>query len=128
MPPDIAMLTARVKGTVRVLGEFSKLREAEYSRSDYMQLLTSDLCACYGYNADLIELFLSLFSPAEAPGRNLTLTATPTLPLTLPLALSLTLPLALTRHSSSSRPTRPPDPSRCAPTPSRPAGASSRRR
>ena len=37
MPPDIAMLTARVKGTVRVLGEFSKLREAEYSRSDYMQ-------------------------------------------------------------------------------------------
>ena len=39
MPPDIAMLTARVKGTVRVLGEFSKLREAEYSRSDYMQEL-----------------------------------------------------------------------------------------
>ena len=38
MPPDIAMLTARVKGTVRVLGEFSKLREAEYSRSDYMQV------------------------------------------------------------------------------------------
>ena len=66
MPPDIAMLTARVKGTVRVLGDFSTLREAEYSRSDYMQLLTSDLCACYGYNADLIELFLSLFSPAEA--------------------------------------------------------------
>ena len=32
------MLTARVKGTVRVLGEFSKLREAEYSRSDYMQV------------------------------------------------------------------------------------------
>ena len=78
MPPDIAMLTARVKGTVRVLGDFSTLREAEYSRSDYMQLLTSDLCACYGYNADLIELFLSLFSPAEAPGRNLTLTPTPT--------------------------------------------------
>jgi hypothetical protein len=41
---------------VRVLGEFSKLREAEYARSDYMQLLTSDLCSCYGYNADLIEL------------------------------------------------------------------------
>ena len=38
MPPDIAMLTARVKGTVRVLGEFSQLREAEYSRSDYMQV------------------------------------------------------------------------------------------
>ena len=54
-----------------------------------MQLLTSDLCACYGYNADLIELFLSLFSPAEAPGRNLTLTATPTLPLPLPLPLLL---------------------------------------
>eukprot|EP00964_Phaeocystis_antarctica_P031128 scaffold17617_cov39-Phaeocystis_antarctica.AAC.1 len=88
MPADITMLTARVKGTVRlciyttnlnpnpnpnpnsnpnpdsnpnsnpnpnpnpnqvrVLGEFSKLREAEYSRSDYMQLLTSDLCSCYG--------------------------------------------------------------------------------
>ena len=91
MPADITMLTARVKGTVRlciyttnrnpnpnpnpnsnpnpdsnpnsnpnpnpnqvrVLGEFSKLREAEYSRSDYMQLLTSDLCSCYGYNAGM---------------------------------------------------------------------------
>ena len=50
MPPDIAMLSARVKGTVRVLGEFSKLREAEYSRSDYMQELRvgDSLTLCLG--------------------------------------------------------------------------------
>ena len=57
--PDLTDLTYSVPTQlattvqVRVLGEFSKLREAEYSRSDYMQLLTSDLCSCYGYNAGM---------------------------------------------------------------------------
>eukprot|EP00908_Phaeocystis_cordata_P022993 Transcript_5424.p1 GENE.Transcript_5424~~Transcript_5424.p1 ORF type:complete len:515 (+),score=265.59 Transcript_5424:462-2006(+) len=65
-PPDVAMISQRVKDVVQVLGDFANLREPERPRSDYLQLLTSDLCSCYGYNADLIDLFLTLFSPAEA--------------------------------------------------------------
>ena len=55
-PPDGAMISQRVKDVVQVLGDFANLREPERPRSDYLQLLTSDLCSCYGYNADLIDL------------------------------------------------------------------------
>ena len=64
--PDIPMMSQRVKDVVKVLGDFNALRDPDVARADYMQLLTSDVCTCYGYNADLIDLFLNLFSPAEA--------------------------------------------------------------
>ena len=36
------------------------------SRGEYLRRLSSDLALFYGYNDEMVQLFLDLFSPAEA--------------------------------------------------------------
>ena len=64
-PPDISNLRDRVKQVAEVLGDFKKRREEGRSRHEYVTVFASDLCTVYGYSAELIELLLGLFSPAE---------------------------------------------------------------
>ena len=46
--------------------DFANKREEGRSRDNYITLLKQDIATCFGYNADLVELLLQLFSPAEA--------------------------------------------------------------
>eukprot|EP00325_Prymnesiales_sp_UTEX-LB-985_P001191 CAMPEP_0174695646 /NCGR_PEP_ID=MMETSP1094-20130205/1984_1 /TAXON_ID=156173 /ORGANISM="Chrysochromulina brevifilum, Strain UTEX LB 985" /LENGTH=634 /DNA_ID=CAMNT_0015892205 /DNA_START=64 /DNA_END=1968 /DNA_ORIENTATION=- len=65
-PPDVSALRDRIKAVAEVLGDFGSRREPGRSRSDYMRVFSNDLALVYGYNAEMIELLLGLFSPAEA--------------------------------------------------------------
>jgi ribosomal RNA methyltransferase Nop2 len=65
-PPDISAVRDRVKAVVEVLSDFSSRREEGRARVEYIACLSSDLATVYGYSAELIELLLGLFSPAEA--------------------------------------------------------------
>ena len=65
-PPDVAALKSRAKEIAEVLAEFGEKREAGRDRHEYVAQLAADLCACYGYNPELMALVLNLFSPSEA--------------------------------------------------------------
>ena len=65
-PPDISHLRDRVKAVAEVLADFAARREPGRSRSDYVDVFSSDLCIVYGYSSEMIDLLLGLFSPAEA--------------------------------------------------------------
>jgi len=64
--PDIAISLGRIQEIVRVLSNFSKLREEGRSRIDYTAQLTADICTYYGYNEFLAEKLLNLFPVSEA--------------------------------------------------------------
>ena len=49
-----------------MLNNFKALRDPEKTRQDYVNQMTKDCAAYYGYTLNLVEYFLSQFSPAEA--------------------------------------------------------------
>ncbi len=63
---DAEQLRERIVDVVRVLSDFRRLRQADRARTDYMAQLKSDVHHYYSYSTDLIDIFLRLFSPAEA--------------------------------------------------------------
>ena len=65
-PPDLALVQRRIKDVVRVLDDFSRLREPSKSRKDYVAQLKRDICTYYSYNEFLVDTFLHLFTVAEA--------------------------------------------------------------
>lgn len=46
--------------------DFTARRQDGVPRSAYLERLADDVCNYYGYNVELTEVFLNLFSPAEA--------------------------------------------------------------
>lgn len=62
---DTKALRRRIQQVVRVLQDFKNLREPGVSRSTYTSCLGQDLSLYYGYNMELIDLFMRLFRPAE---------------------------------------------------------------
>jgi ribosomal RNA methyltransferase Nop2 len=48
------------------LSNFKELRDPEVSRNDYLESLKNDICACFDYNKELVELIFDLFPPANA--------------------------------------------------------------
>ncbi|KAG2502071.1 hypothetical protein HYH03_000564 [Edaphochlamys debaryana] len=65
-PPDLAVVARRMKATVAVLEDFAQRREAGRSRQEYLEQLKRDLGAYYGYNDFMIDMYLNMFSVAEA--------------------------------------------------------------
>ncbi len=63
---NVKLIGERIQRIVYVLQSFRTRRDAEHSRSEYVDLLKRDLCIYYGYCEYLIDLFLDLFSPDEA--------------------------------------------------------------
>ncbi|KAF3426642.1 hypothetical protein E2986_07955 [Frieseomelitta varia] len=51
----------RIKDVIMVLSDFKKLRDVNRSRSEYMDLLRSDLCTYYSYNNFLMEKLMQIF-------------------------------------------------------------------
>jgi ribosomal RNA methyltransferase Nop2 len=49
-----------------VLADFRKFRDPSRSRKDYVDCLAQDLADYYGYNRELVDMFLQLFPPSEA--------------------------------------------------------------
>lgn len=64
-PPDLAIISQRIKDVVHVLSDFAKRREEGRSRVEYLEVLRHDLCEYYSYNEFLMQRFMDLFSPAE---------------------------------------------------------------
>ncbi|GFR43373.1 hypothetical protein Agub_g4445 [Astrephomene gubernaculifera] len=65
-PPDLALVARRMKATVAVLEAFAERREAGRSRGEYLAQLRRDLGTYYGYNEFMIDMYLNMFSVAEA--------------------------------------------------------------
>ncbi|KAI9140094.1 NOL1/NOP2/sun family-domain-containing protein [Paraphysoderma sedebokerense] len=61
MPPDLALVQTRIQEVVKVLSNFSELKDPGRSRSDYVSHLISDLCLYYGYSEFLMEMLFNLF-------------------------------------------------------------------
>ncbi|KAA6421510.1 MAG: ribosomal RNA methyltransferase NOP2-like [Trebouxia sp. A1-2] len=79
-PPDLALISRRIKETVRLLDGFkaAKLKENETTakgkkvkqplrpRAEYMDQLKKDLATYYGYNDFMLDTLLGMFSVPEA--------------------------------------------------------------
>ncbi|KAJ3625572.1 hypothetical protein MTP99_016136 [Tenebrio molitor] len=55
----------RIRDVIGVLSDFNKMRDEKHSRSDYLEMLKSDLCTYYSYNEFLMERFMQLFTLSE---------------------------------------------------------------
>ncbi|KAL9601649.1 MAG: hypothetical protein Q9219_002369 [cf. Caloplaca sp. 3 TL-2023] len=66
LAPDLQLLRARMTDTIRILDNFSALRDPSRSRSSYTSQLLEDICIYYGYSPFLAEKLFSLFTPSEA--------------------------------------------------------------
>ncbi|CAG0910668.1 unnamed protein product, partial [Cyprideis torosa] len=62
---DLSAVQHRIQDVFQVLADFSKSREAEKDRQDYLRLLCDDLCSVYGYNEWLMRRLMDLFSLGE---------------------------------------------------------------
>lgn len=66
LAPDLQLLRTRITDTIRILDNFSTLRDPTRSRSSYTSQLLDDICIYYGYSSYLAEKLFSLFTPSEA--------------------------------------------------------------
>lgn len=63
---DLGIVHSRIQETVKILSDFKKLRDPNKKRTEYMSELMNDVVAAYDYNLEMVEVFFSLFPPAEA--------------------------------------------------------------
>ena len=64
VPPS--ELKSHVESILEVLADFKKRREPGRARSEYIEQLASFIAELYGYLPELVEYFLTMFSPPEA--------------------------------------------------------------
>jgi ribosomal RNA methyltransferase Nop2 len=65
-PPNLPAIHRRLQETVAVLTDFRARRNPYRSRAEYVDVLAQDCADYYGYNRELVDIFMGLFSPAEA--------------------------------------------------------------
>lgn len=64
VPPS--ELKSHIESILEVLGDFKERREPERSRKEYVDQLGLFIAELYGYLPELVEYFLTMFSPSEA--------------------------------------------------------------
>lgn len=64
IPPS--ELKGHIDSILEVLGDFKERREPGRPRSEYIERLGGFIAELYGYLPELVEYFLTMFSPAEA--------------------------------------------------------------
>ena len=62
---DLTVINNKIQDLLKVLSNFAAEREGEKSRENYMSELADYLCTYYGYNRELIDVFLNTFNPNE---------------------------------------------------------------
>lgn len=55
----------RIREIITVLSDFKTLRDGKHSRSEYIDILKSDLCTYYSYNDFLMERLMQVFPISE---------------------------------------------------------------
>ncbi|KAJ2742648.1 rRNA (cytosine-C5-)-methyltransferase nop2 [Coemansia sp. BCRC 34301] len=65
-PLDLTQVQMRIQEIIRILNNFSDLRDPSRSRNEYMDQLKRDMCFYYGYNDFLMDKLLQLFTVSEA--------------------------------------------------------------
>eukprot|EP00792_Barthelona_sp_PAP020_P005294 TRINITY_DN2587_c0_g1_i1.p1 TRINITY_DN2587_c0_g1~~TRINITY_DN2587_c0_g1_i1.p1 ORF type:complete len:453 (+),score=126.28 TRINITY_DN2587_c0_g1_i1:28-1386(+) len=63
---DREAIHERIQTLINILSQFKQMSEPGVSRQAYMNQLKQDLAVYYEYIPELVERFLSMFSPAEA--------------------------------------------------------------
>ncbi|XP_071724017.1 26S rRNA (cytosine-C(5))-methyltransferase NOP2B-like isoform X2 [Rutidosis leptorrhynchoides] len=64
-PPDLTGLKQRIRDVIRVLSNFTSLRQEGATRKQYIEQLKLDLGSYYGYNEFLISSLVEMFPPVE---------------------------------------------------------------
>ncbi|XP_043281500.1 probable 28S rRNA (cytosine(4447)-C(5))-methyltransferase [Venturia canescens] len=64
-PTSLKDVQQRIRDVIMVLEDFKKLRQADKSRTDYVELLRTDLCSYYSYNTFLMEKLMQIFAFSE---------------------------------------------------------------
>ncbi|XP_071041811.1 28S rRNA (cytosine-C(5))-methyltransferase [Parasteatoda tepidariorum] len=64
-PPDLVVVSQRIKDIVYALSDFKNRREEGRSRIEYLNQLRTDLCSYYSYNEFLMDKLMELFPPSE---------------------------------------------------------------
>lgn len=62
---DLEAVRARMNEVIRVLSNFSKLREEGRQRREYINQLRRDIAAYYGYSEWMVNKILNLFPLSE---------------------------------------------------------------
>ena len=62
---DLHLIKVKIAEVLKILEEFSKNREEGKTTYEYVDDLKDLFCNYYGYSSDVMDLFLSLFSPHE---------------------------------------------------------------
>ena len=63
--PNLTQLKDRIDNVLEILSNFKVLRDTKHSRKEYISLLSHSIAKYYGYNLDLVNMFLTLFNPNE---------------------------------------------------------------
>ena len=63
---DLGIVHSRIQENVRILSSFKELRDPNKKRTEYMTDLMNDVVTAYDYNLEMVDIFFSLFNPAEA--------------------------------------------------------------
>lgn len=62
---DNQILEMKIQNMLKLLSNFTALRDPEISREEYVSELKELYCRLFGYNAELMELLVNLFGPHE---------------------------------------------------------------
>ena len=62
---DSQMLEFKIQNLLKILNNFNEMREEGVSRSEYVAELKDLFCKLYGYNTELMDIFMDIFGHGE---------------------------------------------------------------